>query len=200
MNKQAQTRLPIHELLAERWSPRAFSEKLVEPDKLLKLFEAARWSASCGNEQPWRFMAGIKDRDETWTKIFRCLDEGNQVWCQRAPVLLLLSSKMTFISDNSYNQWHLYDLGQTAAYISVQAFEDGLFVHQMAGFDKDIARQAFNIPADYEIATTMAIGYRDNPSVLPEKLQKREMAERRRRELTELVFTETWGKAMEWSV
>ena len=44
MEKPAQTQFPIHELLEKRWSPRAFDERSVEADKLLSLFEAARWA------------------------------------------------------------------------------------------------------------------------------------------------------------
>lgn len=46
---------PILELIAERWSPRAFADRAVEPEKLRSLFEAARWAASSFNGQPWRF-------------------------------------------------------------------------------------------------------------------------------------------------
>ena len=53
MEKPAETAYPIHELLRRRWSPRAFSDKMVETDKLRSLFEAARWAPSSNNEQPW---------------------------------------------------------------------------------------------------------------------------------------------------
>lgn len=60
MEKPAQTHFPIHDLLARRWSPRAFDERPVDTDVLLTLLEAARWAPSSNNEQPWRFIAGSK--------------------------------------------------------------------------------------------------------------------------------------------
>jgi len=56
MEKPAPTQFPIHELLARRWSPRAFDERPIEVGKLRSLFEAARWAPSSNNEQPWRFI------------------------------------------------------------------------------------------------------------------------------------------------
>ncbi|MEJ2545759.1 MAG: nitroreductase family protein, partial [Calditrichaceae bacterium] len=75
MNKPADTSLKILNEIKNRWSPRAFSEKPVEYDKLERVFEAARWSASCFNEQPWRFIVGIKGHNNTWDKIFDSLSE-----------------------------------------------------------------------------------------------------------------------------
>ena len=88
MDKQAKTQYPINNLAAQRWSPRSFLSKPVEQEKLVSMFEAARWSASGGNEQPWRFILGI-DHDETWQKIFSSLAEGNKEWNQDVPVLIL---------------------------------------------------------------------------------------------------------------
>jgi hypothetical protein len=46
MEKPADVTYPIHALLQRRWSPRAFADRMVEPDKLQSLFEAARWAPS----------------------------------------------------------------------------------------------------------------------------------------------------------
>ena len=51
--KPADAQHPIHDLIRERWSPRAFSDQPIEKEKLHSLFEAARWAASGGNLQPW---------------------------------------------------------------------------------------------------------------------------------------------------
>ena len=59
--KLADTTYPIEPLLRQRWSPRAFADRPVEPEKLLRLWEAARWSASCANQQPWYFLVATKE-------------------------------------------------------------------------------------------------------------------------------------------
>ena len=46
MEKPANTDYPIEEILRRRWSPRAFSERMVETEKLKRLFEAVRWAPS----------------------------------------------------------------------------------------------------------------------------------------------------------
>ena len=195
MNKPAPTSLKLLKEIKNRWSPRAFSDRSVEPEKLERIFEAARWSASCFNEQPWRFLIGIKDQDDAWEKIFGVLAEGNQVWCQSVPVLVMLITKKSFSHNNRPNKWANYDLGQTAAYISTQAMTEGLFVHQMAGFDLDLAQKSFSIPDDFEIKTIMTIGYYGDAVVLPENIQKSESGKRSRKPLDTIVFSSEWNKA-----
>lgn len=198
MNKPANTSLNIMDEIKERWSPRAFSTKVVEPEKLEKIFEAAHWSASCFNEQPWRFLVGIRNQDAAWQKIFDCLADGNQIWCKPAPVLALLIYKKTFTHNNRTNSWAAYDLGQSAAYICIQAAAEDLYVHQMAGFDPEKARKAFNIPDEFEIKTAMAIGYYGDADALPDELKKSELGPRSRKKLSDLVFSGEWEKMAEF--
>jgi hypothetical protein len=46
ITKTAKTDHPINELIAKRWSARAFSTRPVERSKLLSILEAARWAPS----------------------------------------------------------------------------------------------------------------------------------------------------------
>ena len=89
MQKLAETRYPIHELLRERWSPRAFADRMVEPEKLRSLLEAARWAPSSFNEQPWSFIVATKEHPGEYERLLSCLVEGNVRWAQHAPVLML---------------------------------------------------------------------------------------------------------------
>jgi nitroreductase len=198
MIKPATTSIKILDEIKNRWSPRAFSNRQIEPEKLERIFEAARWSASCNNEQPWRFLIGIKDHDEAWQKIFDCLTAGNQVWCKSVPVLVLFISKKTFTRNDRQNKWSNYDLGQAAAYISIQAMAEGIYVHQMAGFDQDTARRAFSIPEDFEIKTAMAIGYYGDINIMPENIQKSEKDSRSRKDLSTMVFSGRWNEPAEF--
>lgn len=61
MEKPADTQYPIHDVMRRRWSPRAFDERPIEPEKLRSLFEAARWAPSSNNGQPWRFLVSTTD-------------------------------------------------------------------------------------------------------------------------------------------
>jgi nitroreductase len=77
MKKTAPAKYAIHPLLAERWSPRAYSSKEIPTDIIQRLFEAARWAPSSSNDQEWRFIIGFKG-DETYQQIFDTLVEFNR--------------------------------------------------------------------------------------------------------------------------
>ncbi len=79
MEKLADTTYPIEPLLERRWSPRAFADRPVESEKLLSLLEAARWSASCANQQPWYFIVATKEDTAEHARLLSCLRENNQV-------------------------------------------------------------------------------------------------------------------------
>jgi nitroreductase len=193
--KSAKTIYPVNELSKIRWSPRAFSKKTVEKEKVRSILEAARWSPSAGNLQPWRFMIGLRN-DETWLKIFECLDEGNKVWVNPVPVLILTIGEKSYLSKSRVvlNGYYGYDTGQAAAHLSIEATYQGLFVHQMAGFDHVLATTSFAIPSEFQPLSVIAIGYIGDPETLPEDLKKRELAERKRKGFNEFVFSGTFGQ------
>jgi nitroreductase len=185
---------PIHELLAARWSPVAFSTRAVEATKLRALFEAARWAPSSFNEQPWRFIVATKDQPAEFERLLGVLVEGNRMWAQHAPMLALSVAKLTFTRNAKPNLHALYDTGAATAQLIVQATVLGLFVHQMAGYDADKAREVFAIPADFQPGAAMAIGYLGDGASLPEALRQRDSALRQRRPLETQVFAGRWGE------
>jgi nitroreductase len=182
----------IAELLARRWSPRAFSEKEIPSADLEKLFVAAGWAASSFNEQPWRFFLGRRG-DATHKKIFDSLVEFNQMWAKSAPVLVLSVAKTVFSHNEAPNAYGLHDTGAAGANLALQATALGLHTHSMAGFSKEKARDSFGVPAEYEIGAVTAIGYLGDPLTLPENYQKGELAPRTRKPVAEFVFAE-WGE------
>ncbi len=193
MQKLAPAESPIHDLIRERWSPRAFADKPVPHDTLRSLFEAARWAPSSNNEQPWAYLVATKDDKENFAKTLGVLVEFNVNWAKNAPVLALAVAKLTFSKNNTPNRNAPYDLGAATALLSVEATSRGLFVHQMAGFDAQKARQVFEIPADWDAFAALAIGYPGDPESLPPSLKDREVAPRTRKPLSEFVMTGQWG-------
>lgn len=185
-------RVPINDLLSRRWSPRAFSDRAVESSKLIRLFEAARWSPSSMNDQPWRFVVATKGDERTYAHLVSLLSESNRRWASRAPVLVLGLARTTFSRNGRPNRHSIYDLGQAVAFLSVEAEALGLAVHQMGGFDEDRASGLLAIPSDYEPIIMMAIGYTDRPESLPEDLRQREVTPRSRQPLESFVFTDAW--------
>jgi nitroreductase len=197
IEKPADTHYPILDLLRRRWSPRAFSERPIEREKLLSLFEAARWSPSSSNEQPWSFIVATKEDRAAHERLFSCLVEGNKIWAGRPPVLMLSVAKLFFDEDRSPNRHAFHDVGQATAYLTVQATALGLAVHQMAGFDVEKARKDLAIPEGYEPDAMVVIGYPGDPAVLPDRLRQRELAPRQRKPIQEFVFAGRWGE--KWS-
>ena len=193
MDKLAHTDHPIHGLLARRWSPRAFADRPVELTTLGSLFEAARWSASCFNEQPWRFIIARREDPDAYQRLLDCLTEGNQTWARHAPVLALGVAKRTFSEIDKPNAHARHDLGIATAQLMIQATALGLYVHAMAGILPDKARERYRVPGDFDVVTALAVGYLGDAAALPEALRDRELAPRQRRPLTELAFTDAWG-------
>jgi nitroreductase len=193
MEKLAETQVPIHELIRRRWSPRAFSELPVEPNKLLSLFEAARWAASSSNEQPWAFLVATQQDAKNFEAMVGVLIEFNRSWANKAVVLILTLAHTQFEKDGKPNRHAFYDLGQAAANLALQATAMGLAAHQMAGFDAEAARERFAIPAAWEPVSVIALGYPGDLDSLTEKLRQRETAQRHRKPLETFVFSGAWG-------
>lgn len=193
--KSAQTYYELHPLITERWSPRAFSSKEPSEQQVLKLLEAARWAPSCFNEQPWRFIVGIRSREEEYQKVLECLNEFNREWASHAPVLMLVCAKKAFTHNDKPNKHYMYDCGAAMATLCLQAMADNLYVHQMAGINPDKAVELFKIPETFEVLAGVAIGYLGDPDQLSEKNYKSEVAERKRRELSQSVFKKAWGNS-----
>lgn len=186
VNKTAPTDYPILPILAERWSPVAYSSRPVEEDKLKRIFEAARWAPSSSNEQPWIFVVNYQGTEE-FTRMADCLMEGNS-WAKSAPVLALSVARMTFQQSGKPNRHGMYDTGAAVAHLLIQAVSEGLAVHQMAGYDVEKARTALSIPDGHELCAMIAIGYYGDHDSLPEKQRQREETPRQRKPQSEFVF------------
>lgn len=194
MKKPTTNKYPILEVLQQRWSPRAYSDKSVEKEKLQSIFEAARWAPSARNEQPWRFIVGQKG-DKTWEIIFETLDEWNQQWTKRAPVLIINIGKKYYDYKHLKNDTYQYDTGQAVAMLVTEVVNQGLIGHQMSGFSAEKASKLFGISEDYQPISVTAIGYPGDPALLPEDMYTSEMDKRKRRPIEETVFAGEFGKA-----
>lgn len=192
MHKPAESSAPLHELIRERWSPRSFVDRSVEPEKIQSLLEAARWAPSSSNEQPWSYVLATKDQPEAFARLAECLVEANS-WAKRAPLLLLAIAATNFAKNGKPNRHAFHDLGLANENLVLQAVAMGLAAHQMAGFLPDRARELHQIPAGQEPLTMIAVGYPGEPDNLAEPLRARELAPRSRKPLAEMAFTGKWG-------
>lgn len=178
--KSTAIEFPVLEVINTRRSKRAYSSKPVEKEKISALFEAARWAPSSMNEQPWAYIYATKDQPELWNKLSEALNESNRVWAQHAPLLILSMARKTHIRNGAVNGAAKYDTGAANAFLSLQATEFGLNVHQMGGFDRQRVIESMNIPDTHEPIVIMAIGYPGDAEALPENIKAREVAPRER--------------------
>ena len=156
----AKTDHPISEIIAKRWSARAFSTRPVEFSKLLSILEAARWAPSSRNEQPWRYIVFTNANPEMLKKAQSVLKEINN-YAKRAPILICAITKKIYSDNASPNRLHFHDLGGANENMFLGAFNQGLIMHEMGGFDVQRAKEIFDVPNDYEIGIMIAIGYQD---------------------------------------
>jgi nitroreductase len=185
---------PIHDLVSHRWSPRAFADRAVEPQKLRTLFEAARWASSSFNAQPWFYIVATNDDPQNYDRVLQCFVEFNQGWAKNAPVIALSVARLKFEHNGEPNRHAFHDVGSASANLSLQAAALGLQVHQMGGILPDKARELFKIPEGYEAVAGIALGYPGDPEALPEHLRAQEIAPRERKQAASFVFTGEWGK------
>jgi nitroreductase len=182
----------IHPLLAKRWSPRSFTGEPVNDMKLLQLFEAARWSPSAFNEQPWHFIYADNRSAESFNSVHSCLNEGNQTWTKKASVLILTFAKKQFDRNGKENQHAQYDLGGAMANLTIQALDQGLFVHQMAGINREFIKEKYKIPTGWEPVTAVAIGFLADPDGVEEKHRANETATQKRNDIKEIAAMDKW--------
>jgi nitroreductase len=182
---------PIQDLLARRWSPRAFSDRSVDRETLASIFEAARWSPSSGNGQPWCFLVATKDNPAEHERLASVLNPGN-AWARKAPVLAL--SVAALDRGDRPNRHAYHDVGLATENLVIQAHSMGLAVHMMGGFNAEMARGVFEIPARHDPVTMIAIGYPGHPDSLSEELCAKDLAPRQRRPIREFVFSGKFGQ------
>lgn len=187
--KNRHARYPVRSLFLKRWSPRAMSGEKIGVTELMTLFEAARWAPSSYNNQPWRFLYGLRDTEE-WSIYFDLLGAFNQKWAKDASALIMMVSKKTF-DDGKPSRTHSFDAGAAWENLALQGSLLGLIVHAMQGFDYDRARRDLKIPDDFDLEAMAAVGKPGKKEHLPESIQKREFPSTRKA-LSELVMRGTF--------
>lgn len=185
--RTAVTSAPVLDTIASRWSPRSFDDGHALPEGALRgVFEAARWAASANNTQPWRFII-TRRGSESFAKVEAALAGFNKEWAGRAAALVVNIAE-TVSAEGREQPWASYDLGQAVASYSIQARAEGLYVHQMGGFDRDGIREAFGLGEGQVPTSVSAIGLLGDVEQLSEPLREREAAPRMRLPLDDLVL------------
>lgn len=152
----------IKDIFLKRYSCKNYSDKMIDNDILSDIIYDASLSASSFNEQPWRLIFGIKNKNKFYEIFFESLSEKNKQWNVNVQVLVLSLFKKSFSRNNQPNSFAFYDLGQFIASFSLSASLRNLHVHQMGGFNPEFIRNNIKIPENYELGVIFSLGYSDD--------------------------------------
>ncbi|MDA0310188.1 MAG: nitroreductase family protein [Bacteroidetes bacterium] len=172
--------------IRNRWSIRSFSPELPTKAELRTLFEAARWSASSMNAQPWRFEIAFRP-EPRFQQFLNALSAGNQAWAQHAPVLGMAYTLTDLPAYNMSNRHAMFDLGAALSSLFIQAADLGIFGHLMGGYDPELAQSLVEEERPHELGCFFVLGYPGMPEQLDEPFLTREWTPRQRLPLEELV-------------
>lgn len=170
----------------KRHSKRAYLDKTVPEDVLARLFEKIRWSPSCANNQPWKFIfVGDNNRRAA---LGEALARGND-WAKKAPVLVAVCARKEddYTREDDPVAYYQFDCGLAVMSLLLAAVEEGLMAHPMAGYDADKTKEALAIPDDYHVMCLISLGYEGPIVSLDERTRKKDEAPRTRKEITEII-------------
>ena len=193
----------ILDVLRERRSPSVFDPAYdLSDDQLASLLEAARWSPSNGNAQPWAFVVARRG-DTAHETLVRSLSRGNSGWVPTASVVLVTLARTTPEHKPALADYARYDLGQAVAHLCIQATSSGLGTHQFGGFDHDALAAAYEVPEDWTVVSCIAVG---RPWPVAERAEvdpstaERELRERKRKPLSQFAFGGVFGDLLDLQV
>jgi len=190
MTKPAITQFPIHEFIRDRWSPRSYKKETIVKNDLLSMFEAARWAPSSINEQPWSFIVATQEEKDIFSKIVACLTGNNPRWAVNASALVIILAKNNFDKTGTPNRHSFFDAGLAISQFIFEATSRGYHSHIMGGIDIQKTVENFSIPDSHSVIAILSVGKIDSPDSLPEDLKARELTERTRKPLDQILFSE----------
>ncbi|HEU4571995.1 MAG TPA: nitroreductase family protein [Candidatus Limnocylindrales bacterium] len=162
---------------------RDFTDEPVEPEALDAIVDAARWSGSSQNTQPWRFIV-IRNRDTLRTLAEAGLPQTRSLQTATAAIAIAMPD------DKSRAVSHAFDEGRAAERILIAASMLGLGagIAWIRGDVRDRAKQLLALPDDRFVRTLMSIGHPTDAARAPKSPRGQARLPRE-----EVVFEERWG-------
>jgi len=169
--------MDFSQIIAKRYSVRAYKPDPVEPGQLQKVLEAARLAPSAANYQPIQLIViHTAGRQAELGRIYP------KPWFCEAPLVVCVAGIPALGWVRADGKPYLdVDAAIYMTYIMLAATEQGLGTCCIASFDIQAARLVLGLPADVEPILFTPLGY---PAVQPEPKE--------RKSLSELVRYENW--------
>ncbi|MEM2891573.1 MAG: nitroreductase family protein [Thermoplasmata archaeon] len=184
--------MEVAEAIRARRARRALRTDAIDQDKVDALVEAARLSASCFNNQPWRLIF-VRD-PASLAAVKAAMSKGNE-WTSRAPMIIAVAAKEEDdcrLSDR--RNYFLFDCGLAIGQVELAATELGLIAHPIAGYDPLKVKEVLGIPAEYVLITLVICGYPGgDESLLSDKQKEAERTRPERKPLGENIFLDRWA-------
>ncbi len=176
----------VAQAIRERRAYRSLAPLDVTESLILDLAESARFSPSCSNLQPWRFVF-VSDPDML-REMYGALSDGNQ-WARSASLIIAVFSRAQddcVIQDRIYHQ---FDTGLSVGFLILRATELGLVAHPIAGFSPQKICETLGISDDFQVITLIIVGRHAETldPVLSEKQFAAEKSRPPRKDLTEIA-------------
>ena len=168
--------MDVTDAIHNRRAFRSLAPVSITQELLNDFATCAQLSASCFNNQPWRFIF-VYEPDKLGA-MKEALSSGNE-WAHDASLIIVVLSKKDYdcvIHDRVYYQ---FDTGMATAHIILRATELGLIAHPIAGYSPRKTRAILNIPDDLEVLTLVIVG-KHASTVNPNLSEKQKQAESHR--------------------
>ena len=150
---------PVLPHIAQRWSPRTYLPDAIPEDLVRSMFEAARWTPSSRNAQPWHYVYAHHADAIAFQDLLHCVNPSNQTWAKNAGLLVACIAETGIPEQPHLNRHAYYDLGAANFALTMQALEYGIYVRQMGGFNVALARELLDLPLHMDPVVFLAAGY-----------------------------------------
>jgi len=176
--------------IEERRAYRALDTRPIEREVLLRLAAAAHLAPSAGNNQSWRI---VTVTEPGRLEALKTTLSGGNYWAKKAPAIAAFVTRAEWdLRLDEGRDYALFDLGMAAMAFQLQAVEEGLRVHPIAGFDAKAAKAVLGIPEDAVLETLVVLGHPGESSGLSEKHLESERGPRIRKPLEEVAAFDAW--------
>jgi nitroreductase len=170
--------MDVIEAIEKRRAFRSLIPVKITENLIKDLAESAQLSASCFNNQPWRYVFVYEP--EMLKKMHEALSSGNE-WAQKASMIIVVLGKQEddcVIHDRIY---YRFDIGMATMAIILRATELGLVAHPIAGYSPKKTREILGIPEDVDVVTLVIVG-KHSDKIDPVLSEKQVEAEKERPE------------------
>jgi len=177
-----------------RESKRSFLDKPVPEDVLARIWERVRWSPSCNNNQPWRFVVVTDPAQHK--RFMECVSRGNQ-WADRAPILVAICARQKddYTRDDDPVMYYQFGCGLAVMSLLLASVQEGLLGHPMAGYDAAKLHDALDIPSEFHVICIIALGYPGSIELLSERDRPKDEAPRTRKPMAEILCRDRFSFA-----